>query len=276
MASMANDMRALAGRIGLAFAVASARVVRALRLARARPARRGLDARAPSSWPAWPSARWSWRRSPPARCADAGACCARNAWFVLLFGAVPVAGAQFAYFSAVERMDVGPALLIEYTAPAAVVVWLWLRHGERPGPLTVAGAGTRRARSRARARPRLGRRPRSARRAVGADRDGLRRVLLRARRDAAPRPAAGGAGRRRPGEPARSCSPLLGAVGILADGAYGRLAGLRGQRRCRGGCRCSGSASSRPGSPTAPGSPPAAGSAPGSPRSSRCSRSSPA
>ena len=58
-----------------------------------------------------------------------------------LFGAVPVAGAQFAYFSAVERMDVGPALLIEYTAPAAVVVWLWLRHGERPGPLTVAGAG---------------------------------------------------------------------------------------------------------------------------------------
>src|SRR4051812_41407683 len=64
-----------------------------------------------------------------------------NAWFLLIFGAVPVAGAQFAYFSAVERMDVGPALLIEYTAPAAVVVWLWLRQGARPGPLTVAGAG---------------------------------------------------------------------------------------------------------------------------------------
>src|SRR4051794_24557857 len=63
-----------------------------------------------------------------------------NAGFVLLFGAIPVAGAQFAYFSAVERMDVGPALLIEYTAPAAVVIWLWLRHGERPGALTVAGA----------------------------------------------------------------------------------------------------------------------------------------
>jgi drug/metabolite transporter (DMT)-like permease len=64
-----------------------------------------------------------------------------NAWFILVFGAFPVAGAQFAYFSAVQRMDVGPALLIEYTAPAAVVLWLWLRHGERPGPLTVAGAG---------------------------------------------------------------------------------------------------------------------------------------
>ena len=64
-----------------------------------------------------------------------------NAGLLLIFGAVPVAGTQFAYFSAVERMDVGPALLIEYTAPAAVVVWLWLRHGERPGPLTIAGAG---------------------------------------------------------------------------------------------------------------------------------------
>src|SRR3954465_5036120 len=32
-----------------------------------------------------------------------------NAAFVLVFGALPVAGAQFAYFSAVERMDVGPA-----------------------------------------------------------------------------------------------------------------------------------------------------------------------
>lgn len=64
-----------------------------------------------------------------------------NLGFLVLFGALPVAGAQFGYFSAVQRMDVGPALLIEYTAPAAVVVWLWLRQGERPGRLTVAGAG---------------------------------------------------------------------------------------------------------------------------------------
>ena len=60
---------------------------------------------------------------------------------LLFYGAVPVAGAQFAYFSAVSRMDVGPALLIEYTAPAAVVVWLWARDGQRPGRLTLAGAG---------------------------------------------------------------------------------------------------------------------------------------
>jgi drug/metabolite transporter (DMT)-like permease len=65
----------------------------------------------------------------------------RNAGRVLLYGAVPVAGTQFAYFSAVAAMDVGPALLIEYTAPAVVVLWLWLRRGERPRRLTLAGAG---------------------------------------------------------------------------------------------------------------------------------------
>src|SRR3954466_15308837 len=45
----------------------------------------------------------------------------RHVRTVLLYGAVPVAGTQFAFFSAVAAMDVGPALLIEYTAPAAVV-----------------------------------------------------------------------------------------------------------------------------------------------------------
>src|SRR4051812_45407326 len=40
---------------------------------------------------------------------------------ILLYGVLAVAGAQFCYFSAVATMDVAPALLIEYTAPAAVV-----------------------------------------------------------------------------------------------------------------------------------------------------------
>jgi len=60
---------------------------------------------------------------------------------VVLYGLLAVAGTQFCYFSAVSTMDVGPALLIEYTAPALVVAWLWLRHAQRPRPLTVAGAG---------------------------------------------------------------------------------------------------------------------------------------
>lgn len=64
----------------------------------------------------------------------------RNARLVLLYGVLAVAGAQFCYFSAVSHMQVGPALLIEYTAPAAIVVWLWLVHGQRPGALTLVGA----------------------------------------------------------------------------------------------------------------------------------------
>ncbi len=65
----------------------------------------------------------------------------QNVRLVLFYGAVPIALAQFGYFSAVAQMDVGPALLIEYTAPAAVVAWLWLRRGERPTVLTAVGAG---------------------------------------------------------------------------------------------------------------------------------------
>lgn len=64
-----------------------------------------------------------------------------RAWrTVVLYGILAVAGAQFCYFSAVQTMEVGPALLIEYTAPAAVVVWMWVAHGQRPGRLTVGGA----------------------------------------------------------------------------------------------------------------------------------------
>ncbi|HEX2894988.1 MAG TPA: DMT family transporter [Marmoricola sp.] len=59
---------------------------------------------------------------------------------VASYGAVAVAGAQLAYFNAVRHMDVGVALLIEYTAPVAVVAWMWLRHGHRPGGLTLLGA----------------------------------------------------------------------------------------------------------------------------------------
>lgn len=62
-----------------------------------------------------------------------------NVGLVLAYGLVAVAGCQLAYFNAVEHMQVGVALLIEYTAPVAVVGWLWLRHGQRPGPLTVVG-----------------------------------------------------------------------------------------------------------------------------------------
>ena len=64
----------------------------------------------------------------------------RSAPVVLAYGAIAVAGCQVAYFNAVDHLQVGVALLIEYTAPVAVIGWLWARHGHRPSPLTVLGA----------------------------------------------------------------------------------------------------------------------------------------
>jgi drug/metabolite transporter (DMT)-like permease len=63
-----------------------------------------------------------------------------NAAVVVAYGVFAVGGAQFAYFNAVRHMDVGVALLIEYTAPVTVVCWMWLRHGQRPGRITFGGA----------------------------------------------------------------------------------------------------------------------------------------
>ena len=63
-----------------------------------------------------------------------------NAGLVTLYGISAVAGAQLCYFYAVSYMQVSVALLLEYTAPVAVVLWLWLRHGHRPSGLTVLGA----------------------------------------------------------------------------------------------------------------------------------------
>ena len=63
-----------------------------------------------------------------------------NAGLVTIYGISAVAGAQLCYFYAVTYMQVSVALLLEYTAPVAVVLWLWLRHGHRPSGLTVLGA----------------------------------------------------------------------------------------------------------------------------------------
>lgn len=58
---------------------------------------------------------------------------------VLLFGVVAVAVTQLSYFQAVQYVSVGVALLLEYLGVLLVVLWLWMRHGERPRPLTIAG-----------------------------------------------------------------------------------------------------------------------------------------
>jgi drug/metabolite transporter (DMT)-like permease len=63
-----------------------------------------------------------------------------NAGLITVYGISAVAGAQLCYFYAVTYMQVSVALLLEYTAPVAVVLWLWLRHGHRPSALTILGA----------------------------------------------------------------------------------------------------------------------------------------
>ncbi|WP_149083686.1 MULTISPECIES: EamA family transporter [Microbacterium] len=65
----------------------------------------------------------------------------RNVGLVAAYGLLAVAATQLCYFQAVAVMDVGIALLIEYTAPVAVLLWLWLRRGERPTRRSVLGAG---------------------------------------------------------------------------------------------------------------------------------------
>ncbi|WP_067566958.1 EamA family transporter [Nocardia acidivorans] len=64
----------------------------------------------------------------------------RNIPLLAGYGLLAVAGAQLSYFNAVAHMDVGVALLIEYTAPIAVIAWLWLRHAQKPGRITVLGS----------------------------------------------------------------------------------------------------------------------------------------
>jgi len=64
----------------------------------------------------------------------------RNAGMIIAYGLLAVTATQLFYFQAVAVMDVGIALLIEYTAPVAVVLWLWLRRGERPTRRSILGA----------------------------------------------------------------------------------------------------------------------------------------
>jgi drug/metabolite transporter (DMT)-like permease len=64
----------------------------------------------------------------------------RNAGMIAAYGLLAVTATQLFYFQAVAVMDVGLALLIEYTAPVAVILWLWIRRGERPTRRSILGA----------------------------------------------------------------------------------------------------------------------------------------
>jgi drug/metabolite transporter (DMT)-like permease len=49
-------------------------------------------------------------------------------------------GAQLFYFSALQYLSVGVALLLEYLAPVVLIGWRWV-HGDRPTPAIGIGAG---------------------------------------------------------------------------------------------------------------------------------------
>ncbi len=100
------------------------------------------------------SAGWSPAAAVTARIAVAAAILTvpallqlRGRWILLRRGAGPaaaygliaMAGCQLCYFSAIQRMPVGVALLLEYLGVVLVVGWLWLRHGQRPRRLTTIG-----------------------------------------------------------------------------------------------------------------------------------------
>lgn len=65
---------------------------------------------------------------------------ATQPWFVTAFGLIGILAAPLCYFNAVSTLPVSIALLIEYTAPVIVFVWVWLRTGARPSRLTATGA----------------------------------------------------------------------------------------------------------------------------------------
>ncbi len=58
---------------------------------------------------------------------------------VVVYGLVPIAGAQLCYYNAVAHLSVGVALLLEYTAPVLVVGWLWATTRRKPANLTLGG-----------------------------------------------------------------------------------------------------------------------------------------
>ncbi|MFE1645231.1 DMT family transporter [Microbacterium sp. P01] len=65
----------------------------------------------------------------------------RRHWRIIVgFGLTGVAGCQIFYFSAMQRMPVAVALLIQYLAPVLLVLFAWARTRRAPSRLVVVGS----------------------------------------------------------------------------------------------------------------------------------------
>ena len=60
---------------------------------------------------------------------------------MLAYGVVAIALAQLCYFSAVQYLSVGVALLLEFLAPVMLIGWHWARDQRRPAWSVLMGAG---------------------------------------------------------------------------------------------------------------------------------------
>jgi drug/metabolite transporter (DMT)-like permease len=64
----------------------------------------------------------------------------RRHWPLLVgFGLTGVAGCQLFFFSAMQRMPVAIALLVQYIAPVLLVAWVWVRTRRHPSALVLGG-----------------------------------------------------------------------------------------------------------------------------------------
>ncbi len=65
----------------------------------------------------------------------------RRHWRLILgFGLMPVLGCQLFFFSAMQRMPVAVALLIQYLAPVMLVAFVWVRTRKAPSALVLWGS----------------------------------------------------------------------------------------------------------------------------------------
>lgn len=60
---------------------------------------------------------------------------------LLVFGVLAVAGCQLAFFLAVQFIPPSLALLIEFTGPVMLMLWMWTRSRTAPSSVTLVGAG---------------------------------------------------------------------------------------------------------------------------------------
>lgn len=58
---------------------------------------------------------------------------------IVVYGVFAVSGAQLCFFYALQHLDVGVALLLEFLAPVLLVGWTWFRTRRPPRTITVLG-----------------------------------------------------------------------------------------------------------------------------------------